>query len=399
MPSNEDLQQRLQADLAPDLEILRPLGRGSAARVFLAREPGLKRLVALKVLRPDLAADEVMRGRFEREAESIARIAHPGVAAVHRIGRLQDGVPYMVLEYIDGRTVADAAAAGGPLPVERACEILASVASALAAAHERGIVHRDLRPGNVLVENRTGRAVLVDFGIAALIDAGADAARRLTGVGETVGDIRYMSPEQLRGEPVTGQSDVFSFGLLAYELLTGRSATEGASLPQIASSRIKGEHPPIRVPDRAIPPAIADLVERCLATEPDRRPHARDIAARLASPGTVDTHESVGGFLHELKRRRVYQVLAAYAVVSFGVLQAADLVLPVLPLPEGSYKVLVVLTLAGFPLALVLSWMYDVGRSGIERTETEGPGRGVLPWVGLAASILIAAVIGWAILR
>jgi hypothetical protein len=174
------------------------------------------------------------------------------------------------------------------------------------------------------------------------------------------------------------------------------------SLPQIAASRMKGQHAPIRNTNHAIPGAVVDLVEGCLALEPDRRPHARDAARRLAAPFESFDAPAGGfaGFLHELKRRRVYQVLAAYAVVGYGVLEVADLILPALPVPEGTFSVVVAMTLAGFPVALVLSWLYDIGSTGIHRTDEGRPStRGALPWIGLAVSIAIAALIGWAVLR
>src|SRR5690606_22829751 len=141
--------------------------------------------------------------------------------AVYRVGRLADDIPYMVLEYVDGRTVRDIVDSGTTFDYSYAKTLLASVAGALAAAHDRGIIHRDVRPANVFVENRTARAVLGDFGIAALLESGSSSAARLTAVGVKLGETRYMSPEQIRGDQLTEQSDVYAFGILAYEVLTG----------------------------------------------------------------------------------------------------------------------------------------------------------------------------------
>ncbi|HSJ06196.1 MAG TPA: serine/threonine-protein kinase, partial [Longimicrobiales bacterium] len=253
-----------QEALLPDLEILRPLGSGVTAHVHLAREPALQRLVAVKVLRPEAAADAVARRRFEREAQSAARITHPNVTAIHRVGRLPDDTPYIVMEYVEGRTVSDVMAAGGDFDLATARRLLTAVASALAAAHDRGIVHRDLRPGNVFVENRTGRAILADFGIAALLDSGSSAATRLTQAGVLVGDVRRMSPEQIRGEPVTSQSDVYSFGVLAYEMLTGHSPYRRETDAALMAAHLRQE--PRRLADllEDVDPALAGIIERCL---------------------------------------------------------------------------------------------------------------------------------------
>jgi serine/threonine protein kinase len=186
------LDEPLRAALLPELEPIRLLGSGATAHVYLAREPALARLVA---------ADAVARQRFEREAQSAARIAHPHVTAIYRVGRVPDGRPYIVMEYVEGRTLTDVLAAGGVYEEPAARELLAALASALTAAHEKGVIHRDVRPANVLLENRTGRAVLGDFGVAGLLDSGSAAAARLTTAGMVLGDPRYHSPEQVRGEP------------------------------------------------------------------------------------------------------------------------------------------------------------------------------------------------------
>lgn len=395
-----DLRDFLQAELGRELEILRPLGKGSAAHVFLAREAPLKRLVAVKVLRPSILRSEVMLRRFEREAESIARIHHPNVAAVHRIGRLSNGVPFMVLEYIEGRTTEDALAARGTLPASDTRRILSETASALAAAHARGIIHRDVRPNNILLEHHTGRAVLTDFGVAAFTDAMTDSRERLTATGQMLGDVRYVSPEQLRGEPVTAQSDIFSFGVLAYELLTGTRPFDAPTMAQVAALRFRDARRPVRELRASIDAALADLVDRCLAVEPNRRPTSEEVVRILQDgPATVAVPQTgLPGFLHELRRRHVYHVGVSYLAGAFIILQAADLILPAMQTPPFAYKGLVALVMVGFPLALVLSWMYDIGWSGIERTDelaSAGRGRMVLAWSGLLLSAVVFSLLGW----
>jgi serine/threonine protein kinase len=156
----------LQAQLAPEFEILRPLGEGSTGSVHLARESALRRLVAIKIPRADVARDTVGRQRFEREARAAARLQHPSACAIHRIGHLPDGTPYLVMEYVKGRTLDDLLAAEGACSEATGTRIIAQVASALAAAHEQGVLHRDVRPNNVIWDAAAGRAVLTDFGLA-----------------------------------------------------------------------------------------------------------------------------------------------------------------------------------------------------------------------------------------
>jgi serine/threonine protein kinase len=398
----------LTAELLPELEIVRPLGSGATADVFLAREPGLERLVALKVLRGEAAADEVARRRFEREARSAARITHPNVTAIHRIGRLASGVPYIVMEYVDGRTLGDLLESGGALESTEAPPLLASLAGGLAAAHEKGIVHRDVRPANVFVENRTGRAVLGDFGIAALLEGGARSdATRLTAAGVRLGDTRYLSPEQLRGEPVTEQSDVYSFGVVAYEVLTGRGPYEARTEAQQMVAHLEQAPTPLRELRPQIDAGLAALVEHSLSKDPNRRPRARELSARLAAPRGAGAPSDqppaglVGQFLSELRRRRVYQVLVAYGAFTAAVLGATQVIHDAFDLPLGLYQGLVLLTLGGLPAALVLAWLYDITAGGIQRTASSADGERMraLQWGGLAASVLCAALLAWLLLR
>jgi serine/threonine-protein kinase len=162
--------------------------------------------------------------RFEREAQSAASLSHPNIVAIYRVGRLSNDLPYFIMQYVKGRTMADRIKAKGALPLDEARRAIGEVASAVAAAHQKGIVHRDIRPGNVLYEEDSGRALLADFGIAAIVASGdMGESARLTRTGELVGDPSYMSPEQLMGMEVTERSDVYAIGLLGYELVKRRT--------------------------------------------------------------------------------------------------------------------------------------------------------------------------------
>jgi eukaryotic-like serine/threonine-protein kinase len=408
---------RVEADLAPDFRILRLLGEGAMGRVYLARETALERLVAVKVLRAEFAADPAASRRFQREARAAARIAHRNVAAVHRVGTLADGVPYLVTEYVAGRTLADALAAEGAMEPERARAVLAQLALALAEAHRHHVVHRDVRPGNVIVENETGRAVLSDFGIAAVMDAGGATPTRLTPLGDVLGDPRYLSPEQLLGERVTEATDVYSLGVVGYELLTLQGPFPAASHSGTVVAHLRTAPRPLRQLRPGVDAALAGVLERCLAKKPEHRPRAAELARVLAEPAAlaaaVELHghaplfPALAAFTAELKRRRVYRTAVAYVVGLFVLLEGAQIVFPALALPGWMMNALVAAGLAAFPVVLVLTWIFDITRSGIQRTEA-APGevrlvggrraRLALRLAGLALGIALAAVLGWLVL-
>jgi serine/threonine protein kinase len=395
--------ERLRAELAPDLELVRAIGAGSVGRVYLAREPALRRMVAVKVLREDVGAIEVNRARFEREAQAAASISHRNVITVYRVGRLQGGTPFIVMEYVEGRTLADLVEARGPFSVADARVILAAVAGALAAAHRKGIVHRDVRPSNVLWETETNRLVLMDFGTAALLETGSQGVRRLTVAGALLGDPLHMSPEQLRGDPVTPESDLYGFGITAYELLTGA----GPFGPRSAGGLVMASHDQVPPGLNELKPEVdaefSALIRRCLAKSPDHRPRAAEVhEALLRSPAVDSDAESAGllrHFLRELQHRKVYRVAVGYVAASFLILQGADLIFRSLSPDhaENWFRALLAADLAGFPVAMVLGWFYDLTSEGVRRSHSIGvhpsPRRFILPALGLIVSIAIALAI------
>jgi serine/threonine-protein kinase len=367
--SLEELEARLKAELAPSLQVIRPLGRGAVAGVFLAREPALKRLVAVKVLSPELAQDRTARLRFEREAQSAASISHPNVVGVYTIGRLKDDTPYLVMRHVKGTSVAERLEASGTLPIDQVRRIVTETASGLAAAHKQGIVHRDIKPANILYDEETGRTLLTDFGIAAVLATGErEPGLRLTKTGELVGDPRYMSPEQLAGKGVTERSDIYSLGLVGYELLAGRGPYDVSAPGEIAAAH-KHDRPrrlsELR-PD--VDPELEGLLERCLAKKPEHRPRALDILGLLASgEGTSRLAHPAGaeaagqGVVARLRQRRMPQILIAYAAGAWILLQATDQLVGRYILPELAYQLCLVFVVSALPAVFIVAW-YHGGR-------------------------------------
>ncbi len=361
----------LGAALGADYEVLRPLGRGTVATVYLARDRALGIPVAVKVLRPGKAADETARKRFEREARAAASLSdHPNAVAVTRFGRLPDETPYLVMQYVKGRTMEERLKAEGRLPVPEATEVLAEVASALAAAHEKGIIHRDVRPGNVLWDEEKRRALLTDFGIAAVLDAGGPDSPKLTQTGELLGDPQHSSPEQLTGVPVTELSDMYGFGLLGYELLAGRGPYEARTAADWIRAHLQQEPRDLRELRPDVPAPLADLLRRCLATEPRHRPSARDVVRALGhqmSPGTAAAGGHAGHAdehdLTKLLKRRVPQIVLIVAGAGVGLIQLVGSLNDLLP-PKSQLLTLIFVAAAVLASA-VIAWFH--GERGRQR--------------------------------
>ena len=260
------------------------VGRGGMAEVYRARDIRLDRIVAIKTLRADLARDQIFQARFRREAQSAASLNHPSIVAVYDTGEdMASGlpVPYIVMEYVDGRTVRDLLQDGHRLLPERSLEIIDGVLRALDYSHQAGIVHRDIKPGNVMV-TRNGDVKVMDFGIARAM---SDAQATMTQTAQVIGTAQYLSPEQARGERVDSRSDLYSTGCLLYELLTGRPPFTGDSPVAIAYQHVRENPvPPSRV-DPDVPPWADAIVLKAMAKSPADRyqtaaRHARRPAAR-----------------------------------------------------------------------------------------------------------------------
>lgn len=268
-------------------EILDPLGAGGMGEVYRARDSRLDRTVAVKVLPAHLSQHSEARQRLEREARAVSRLNHPNICTLHDVGR-QGEIDYLVLELLEGQTLADRLRKG-PLPLERALEIGIQVAGGLDRAHREGVLHRDLKPGNIFL-TKTG-AKLLDFGLAkAMGGGGGDPAvtgvptvmSPLTSEGAIVGTFQYMSPEQLSGKEADARSDLFAFGLVLYEMLTGRKAFEGKTQATLIGAILHAEPPPLSSAVPAAPPALQRLLSRALAKDPDERwQTAADLGSEL----------------------------------------------------------------------------------------------------------------------
>jgi hypothetical protein len=272
-----ELFAALEGALDQQYEILRPLGRGGMGTVYLARDRALERFVAIKVLRPDVAALHGGRERFRREARIVAQLSHPGILSLHTFGEVR-GLWYFVTGYVRGATLAERLRVEGRLDAEEARRIMAEVADALAYAHEHGVIHRDIKPANILLDEDTGRAVLADFGIAKLEGAADD----LTSKGIVIGTPSFMSPEQAAGNAgVDARSDIYSLGVVAHTMLAGRDALPLDRLPA------------------TVRPELAQVVRRCLSHAPELRwQTARHLGDALLR--ATDAEDSVPESLRDL---------------------------------------------------------------------------------------------------
>ncbi|MGZ6296794.1 MAG: Stk1 family PASTA domain-containing Ser/Thr kinase [Candidatus Limnocylindrales bacterium] len=241
------------------------LADGGMATIWRARDEQLGRDVAIKQLHREYGRDASFVARFRQEATAAASLSHPNIVSVYDLGADADGSPYIVMELVEGQDLAHILRDRGALPVNPAARIALDVADALAAAHARGIIHRDIKPSNIRV-TRSGQVKVVDFGIArALSEA------QLTLPGTTLGSVQYMSPEQARGEDVTPASDIYSLGLVMYEMLTGRRPFQGDSAAAVAMARLTADVPPPSAARADVPPAMDALVRRATARDPAGR--------------------------------------------------------------------------------------------------------------------------------
>ena len=295
-------------------EILSPLGAGGMGEVYRAKDPRLGREVAIKVLPASLSQDADRLKRFEQEARAAGVLNHPNITAVHDIGS-HDGAPYIVTELLEGETLRSRLS-GGALSVRKATDYAIQIAKGLAAAHEKGIVHRDLKPENLFITN-DGRVKILDFGLAKLkSEKGGEQTdlKTVSGTepGVVLGTMGYMSPEQVRGKPADRRSDLFAFGAILYEMLSGQRAFRGETAADTITAILTKEPPELSQTNKDIHPGIDRIVRHCLEKNPEERfESARDLAFDLEALSNLSAPTgAVTAPFAEVKRRRVWPLIA-----------------------------------------------------------------------------------------
>ena len=263
MTKPDDLFLSLQESLAGRYSIDREIGRGGMGVVFLAHEVHLDRLVAIKVLPPERAADPALRERFLREVRMAARLSHPNIIPIHAVEE-KGAFVFYVMAFVDGETVTDRVRSRGPFAASEGARVLREAAWALAYAHDQGIVHRDVKPDNILLERSTGRVLVADFGIAAAL--GAASADGVSGTPEV------MSPEQVLGKALDARADIYALGATAFFIFSGRYPFEASSPTELLAKQVSVPAPPLASIGVTVPRKLASLVDRCLRKEPDDRP-------------------------------------------------------------------------------------------------------------------------------
>ncbi|MBX7118047.1 MAG: serine/threonine protein kinase, partial [Gemmatimonadaceae bacterium] len=296
-PALDPTLRDLPTALAGEFELEQELGRGGMGVVFRARDVRLDREVAIKVLPPERAADAETRTRFLREARTAGQLSHPHIVHIHRADE-RGAYAFFVMGLVDGETLAQRVRDRGPLPPADAVRHLREVAWALAYAHARGVVHRDVKPENIMIERGTNRALVTDFGIARI-----ERASSLTSEGLVVGTAHYMSPEQVQGQAVDGRADLYSLGVVGYYLLSGRLPFEGDAASAVLVAHVTRPAPPLASVAPRVPRALATVIDRCLAKDPAQRfATGEDLAEALrrAMEGAITAKEPVVSGGHRL---------------------------------------------------------------------------------------------------
>jgi serine/threonine-protein kinase len=330
-----------QKALAGRYSIEGEVGRGGMGIVFMAREVALDRIVALKLLPPEMAARADVRARFLSEARTAARLSHPNIVPIYTVDEV-DGFVFFAMAYVGGGTLGDRIRDRGPLSNNEAVRLLREVAWALGHAHVHGVVHRDVKPDNILLEEGSGRALVTDFGIALATAGAGDHGER--GATELVGTAEFMSPEQARGAEVDARSDLYSLGCVAYHALSGRVPFSGQGAAAILAQHLTQAPAPLLSVAPQVPTSMAAAVDRCLRKEPDRRFTSADTLAEALGPkGAVDRELPVPLRVF-IKQSREFETTVAWCTLGM---------LPVFPLLVSRIFGFLVL---GFPPSSLVVW-------------------------------------------
>jgi serine/threonine-protein kinase len=290
--AEKPLAARLAEALGSAYTIEGEVGRGGMGVVYRARDERLQRRVAIKVLPPELAFQQDIRERFTREAQTAARLSHPHIVPIHTVGEGR-GLVYFVMGYVDGESVAGKIRRRGRLPVEESRRIMAEAADALSAAHGLSIIHRDIKPDNILLEGPRGRVMVTDFGIAKALSGSSGAT--LTGAGVAIGTPAFMSPEQAAGErEIDGRSDLYSLGIVTFQMLTGELPFNAPTVAGILMKQITESAPDVRGKRPDVPEDLALAVSRCLEKDPSNRWPTADALRRALESRSVTGYQPTG---------------------------------------------------------------------------------------------------------
>jgi len=372
------------AALDGQYQLDREIGRGGMGIVYLARDVKLDRLVAIKTLPYHLASDPVIRERFLREARTAAALSHPHIVPIHRADELGEFV-FFVMGYVDGESLAHRVRSRGPYPPAELVPLLRDVATALGYAHDRGVVHRDVKAENILLDATGSRAMVTDFGIARLAQSAP-----LTQTGTVLGTVFYMSPEQVVGDALDGRSDLYAFGVLAFFALTGRFPFESETPSAVLVAHVTRPAPTIRSIAPTVPPVLAELVDRLLAKDPgERYQDAQQVVAALNAAARVipeDAPAASNAVLSSTEANAVWERAALLQEMT------GQLVPPPAPAPRREGARTPVSATSGYRVDDVRQAAHDVGiapryveRALAERRvgASEDPEMGVVPGVAM----------------
>ena len=356
-----------QEAVAGRYSLERELGRGGMGIVYLARDVRLDRLVAIKLLPPALASQAPLRARFMREATTAARLSHPYIVPIHSVDEI-GGFVFIVMAYVDGQTLAQRVTARGPLPPDDVTRILREVSWALAYAHAQGVVHRDVKPANILLERGTQRAVVADFGIARLTRTTGETA-----VGELLGTPEFMSPEQASGEPVDGRSDLYSLGVVGFHALSGSLPFTAPSAQAVLAQHITRPAPSLGSMVPGAPRALVQAIDRCLAKNPDDRFPTGEALADALVPTLARQGEIPVPVRVFLDRRRALPLVIPAIFLLPNVVMFA-MMTPAEPLGVAALG----LAMVGIPLAVVVKRLRTLLRLGYGPADIVGGARFML---------------------
>ena len=322
--ASDPLLAALEKTVGSEFEIMHLLGRGGMGAVYLAREYSLDRLVAIKVLLPEATTGD-NRERFKREARTAAKLTHPNIVPLHAFGEAE-GMMYFVMGFVQGETLKGKLERGGKIDPDETRRILGDIAGALHYAHERGVVHRDVKPDNILIEDESGKPLLTDFGVARSVAS----KETLTQVGTTLGTPHYMSPEQAAGEKeIDGRSDLYSLGVVGYQMLSGRLPFEGDNVREVMVQHVTKEPVALKTLVPSLPDDLVRTIAHCLTKEPDNRVadgQSIQNAFGVASAGKEEVPEELDDALQRINAGLVFVGMGLYGAYTFLLLGAPALV-------------------------------------------------------------------------